>query len=575
MSKLVLVVTRKSSRNRFGRVHIEHVNRRLSPDNIDPATPCCIERDGVLMGIIGGTELVRIRGTSACLGHMTDEWGDWWAPSAPVPDGTFALFRADGKYVELLSDVLASRTIWYAQTDDLFIASTSQRAILFFLGDYRPNVAVYPWMLSAGNLGPKNGWDVRLRSLPGDARLRLDRDAWQVTLRRTPVSYQPIEASDTAHERRLRAALEESFASTRFDHRRWLLPLSGGYDSRGVLMLLPSRQNLRTVTWGLRSALTRRGSDASVARTLAQTLGLDHTYYPTDVVSEPVAATFERFVRVGEGRVDHVSGYMDGFRIWKNLFESGQHGIIRGDEAFGCIRVATPLDAYRNMSLTTLSHYANAQPLLESLGSPRQEVPDEFTQREDETLATWRDRLNSQFEMPVVLAALNDLKLSYVEITNPLLTRRIVTTVRTLPDHLRTDKLLFKRIVDGKSPDVPYARTRATAFSRDILRSRDAVHAIHDVLASDHAASTLPQELIDYLTQRRPRTRGFGTGGRMSMKLHAIANRVFGYVDAHARKPAFDPYIIAFRAYLIVKMDMLLRADAAARSVADTDAQEL
>jgi hypothetical protein len=129
-------------------------------------------------------------------------------------------------------------------------------------------------MLSAGNLGPKNGWDVRLRSLPGDARLRLDRDAWQVTLRRTPVSYQPIEASDAAHERRLRTALEESFASTRFDHRRWLLPLSGGYDSRGVLMLLPSRLGLRTVTWGLRSALARRAPSGAASVVTHKFLGM-------------------------------------------------------------------------------------------------------------------------------------------------------------------------------------------------------------------------------------------------------------------------------------------------------------
>jgi len=119
---------------------------------------------------------------------MTEAPEAWWIPGSPAPDGSYALFRAGPKQVELLTDVLASRTVWYVQTEDLFIASTSQQANRFFLGDYRPNVAAYPWMLSAGNLGPGYGWDLRLRPVPGDARLRLDRATWKISLHRMPVN---------------------------------------------------------------------------------------------------------------------------------------------------------------------------------------------------------------------------------------------------------------------------------------------------------------------------------------------------------------------------------------------------
>ena len=51
---------------------------------------------------------------------------------AGIPDGSYALFRSDENKVELITDVVGSRTIWYVRTEDAFIASTSQRAIIFF-----------------------------------------------------------------------------------------------------------------------------------------------------------------------------------------------------------------------------------------------------------------------------------------------------------------------------------------------------------------------------------------------------------------------------------------------------------
>ena len=60
----------------------------------------------------------------------------------------------------------------------------------------------------------------------------------------------------------LREALEETNAALDLDLTKWVLALSGGYDSRSILyMLRDAGKNigaLRTVTWGLASAGTEK-----------------------------------------------------------------------------------------------------------------------------------------------------------------------------------------------------------------------------------------------------------------------------------------------------------------------------
>ena len=254
---------------------------------------------------------------------------------AGIPDGSYALFRSDENKVELITDVVGSRTIWYVRMEDAFIASTSQRAIIFFLQDFQPNEEAFSWMLSSGTLGPGLSWDKRIHSLEGNARLILDRSSWEIEIKKEKVIYEPVDLPDEEHEVRLKKAMEETFDNLSLDFSKWILPLSGGFDSRAILLMLKNRQGLKAVTWGLESSLRDKRNDAYVARALAKHYNIDHYYFHTDISDEPIEEIFRRFLVAGEGRIDHISGYMDGFRIWKHLYESGYHGIIRGDMAFG------------------------------------------------------------------------------------------------------------------------------------------------------------------------------------------------------------------------------------------------
>src|SRR5690606_18909468 len=112
----------------------------------------------------------RREGVSVALGVLEAD-AHWSRPRADVPDGCFALLRADDEHVELAADASASRTIWYAMTNDLFAASTSQRAVVSVLGDFHPNLDAAAWLLSSGSLGPGRGWDSRIERVPPGGRV--------------------------------------------------------------------------------------------------------------------------------------------------------------------------------------------------------------------------------------------------------------------------------------------------------------------------------------------------------------------------------------------------------------------
>ena len=169
MVRAVLVAARHPSQPNRLDAYREVLNRKLTGDNIDARPPAMIRRAGLTAAVLNPGSTVRMQGASIVVGNLLEPAGDWHVPGAPLPDGSFALLRADDTFVELAADGVGSRTLWYALTDRELIASTSQRAIVTLLGSFEPNRGVLPWMLSSGTLGPLGGWDTRLKRVqPGE-----------------------------------------------------------------------------------------------------------------------------------------------------------------------------------------------------------------------------------------------------------------------------------------------------------------------------------------------------------------------------------------------------------------------
>ncbi|HZF27921.1 MAG TPA: asparagine synthase-related protein [Gammaproteobacteria bacterium] len=569
MARAILVVRRRADASGRLEAYLDALNRNLAPDNIVPHAPAFVRASGVEAAIFNPNGATRLEGTSVCIGALLEEAPLWHAPGARLPDGTYALLRADANRVELAADAAASRTIWYVLTDEELIASTSQRAIVTLLGSFEMNREALPWLLSSGTLGPAAGWDARLEQVRPGERVTLDRGRWRLSRSGQPPEFRAAaDRDEAAHRARLAEIVEAVCKRLTFDSTKWTLPLSGGVDSRALLFHLHKRRGLETITWGMTGTREQDGNDAQIARTLADVFGIGNRFFPTDLSSEPRERLIQRFLTAGEGRVARISGYLDGFLVWKTLFDEGADGIIRGDEAFGSVLVRNARGVRHTASLTLLSDFFSPHELA-AFDLPEQHVPLELERKREESLSTWRDRLYQQFRVPAVLAGLTDLKAAYVEVANPLLARAVLDCVRELPDGLRTEKRLWRDLVRSWLPDVPFASRIAVPSLEEVLTDRALLSLMLDEMRGSGASdlfspalrnkvcATINAALLASRAPRRPSTLKLRLARAIPPRLRAAARTWLSV------KPSLDPLAFAFRSFLASRMNALLKLDAA------------
>lgn len=537
MTKAIFICKRTHLASSNEHENIKKVCERITVDNSVPNPPTIVDSDGIYIGIFNPKNSIILKKDSLCLGKLLDHDTDsnWYQTKSPIPDGTFALFRSDSNSIEIATDNVASRTIWYYHSNDLFLASTSQRMMITYLGSFWPNKKVYPWVLSTGSLGPELSWDERIKQLTPDSKLILNRSTWKLTIEQTPIKFNIAKMTYNDHFQRLKQTLADTFNDLHVDYTKWALPLSGGHDSRSILLFLGNQSKINAITWGLKSSINKKATDAYVAKLLAEYYGCKHKYYHTDVSKiESLEVLFDRFLKIGEGRIDHISGYLDGFRIWNTLHNDGISGVIRGDQGFGGRKCLDERHAKFNVGIPLLADYDNLKDKLNEMDVEPNTMPIHLLRQENETNELYRDRLHHQFRIPTVLAALNDLKLSHVEIMNPLLSRKIIEVARTLPDELRTQKKLFKNVIQSLSPNIEFAKYGSQTVFEDFFKNKDVMDVIKREL---HASSVISDKLI-----------------RMIMKGMSSSNRKKGF--------NIDFNILAYRAFIISKINKLFREDA-------------
>jgi hypothetical protein len=507
MAKVVLVCLRNPSHIEPAAVerHIRSFLASLSPNNLTPA-PSIVRTDGqgLWVGIFNPADASAVRDCNAYLGWLADPHAVWWQVCSGAPSGSHAIFRSNRSSVELVADEAASRHIWTAQNDEMFIASSSQRAIPWFLGSFQPNSQAISWMLSSGTLGPLGGWDRCAQRLGPGATLCLDRAQWRATYQEPALTFKADLVSDAVHERRLSEALDLVLGDMHLDHARWVLPLSGGYDSRAILLKMRERQKVRTVTWGRTDALRRVGSDAWVARRVAATVGVANRYYHTDLAYAPVERIIERYLVAGDGCTDGLWAYLDGFETWRTFFADGVNGVIRGDHGFGASPGPRSHDERRICQVVGMTRWSDfaGMPTLASLGLTHleaQSIPVSLERGPAESLVDWRDRLYQAFRIPAYTAAQSELKAPYVEIANPLLSRELIRLTRTQPEHLRRGKALFRRVIAPSDIGVRYAVETALVKPMEFLATASVKEWLSDQLGSAWLRGIFTASFADHL----------------------------------------------------------------------------
>lgn len=570
MSKIIYVISRHPANTTDISEKIRAISDSLNPDNITPLPSKVITERDVCYGITNPNKIIISKATNVLFGQGFGDLKDWDRVGGQEPDGNYAIFRGDENAFEILSDVLGTKAVWYYKDDAVFIASTSQRAIIQYLGSFELNHSIFPWMVCNGLLGPGNSWDSRISLIPPDSTLSLDKRSWTLSAQTRPVVFNSNRKKDKENIRSMTEIIKSVFSDISLDYSQWRLTLSGGYDSRGILYSLPKKDrasnSLRTITWGLKNSAERRNNDAYLAKTLASKFNLNHTYYPTDNASgESLELIMDRFFKNGEGRIDHLGGYMDGFNIWKTLFEDDVEGVIRGDEVFGSYNFISEFHLKKFIGLTLPGDYSNLNAEL-SEKSNDFEFPREFRMREGESFEAYRDRLYHSYLVPTFLSALGDLKQPYVEQINPLLSRRIVFATRQLPDHLRTNKKIFKAYVQSYKPKLKYASEPAIQPLKDIFREKEMVDLVKKELSSDLATAIFKKEFLEKVNSSlEKRSEENSSNRNLLRKLKGfIPKKIKRQLLKTTSQNKLDFNLVGFRMFLILRMVKLLQQDSQA-----------
>ena len=571
MSKIIYVCNRTRALDMADEQRLRKIGNALVPDNVKSNRESRVRVEGNTGYAVSlPNELVHESAMSVLLGFLFENPKFQWATAGQdYPDGNYALFRTAKENFEVGTDAAGTRTIWYYLDEKRFIASTSQRAIVMFLGSFAFDERVIPWMLSTGSLGPELSWDRRLRRIQADSWLCLDKETWRLSVKKRPITFAESPRHPDEHAQLLSDSMRSSIKCLRsLDFGKWVLPLSGGYDSRAILCFIKEEVEIppefTTVTWGLAKARNAAGNDADVARALAGALGVTHRYYPTDVSSEPIETVVDRFLFCGEGRVDAIAAYTDGMEMWSRFQDQGVIGIIRGDVGFSTKQFRSELHGRVGLGCGLCSDFRNLEDITEEAEFPPQALPLWLRKADSESFDVWRDRLYHTYRLPTILAAASDIKLSYVEQINPLLSKATLNVVRSLPDELRNDKKVFRKIVSDVGPKVRFANRDATASAADILHDVAFADLLRTEIGSNAGVGLFGLKFTQKVLQglrtgaREPKTYG-QYARRMASRALPTAIRIG--LRHKFPKPEIDSNVLAFRVFMVSRMHKLLTED--------------
>jgi asparagine synthetase B (glutamine-hydrolysing) len=501
MSNIFVVISRELFLSGSDKIEedLSTICRRMTPDNISNKSSVVNINQKDCLAVSLADSKIEINNTSVITGLIGVPEDRWWEKSTVSEDASFLCSVSEERCI-LSANSTASRAIWYFYDETRLIVSSSQKAIVSWLGSFHLNYQAISWMLAAGNLGPGNSWDNRIQHLKAGEIVNLNRHSWEIskTKKIDYINSFPIQNHKLFTEQ-LDATFHSVFKNAVFDLTKSRITLSGGYDSRAVLYyLIHHGVNIKSITWGLSSSLKDPFSDSSIARRIADHLKVENEYFLTDFVDNKFEPLFEKFLRFGEGRLDHINSFMDGFKMWETLHDAGVRNIIRADEAFGWLPSRTEQDVRISLDMHLMEDNSNMFPLQKFNIEP-QSYPDWFSKNNDESIDVWRDRLYRQFRIPYVLTSLHDLVHPYVEVFNPFLHEKIVNFSMGLPDNLRTNKKLYSQFVNKLVSDIPFASKPSIPEPSAILQSAKIVSFILDEMNSQDTRNLLNGNMINWI----------------------------------------------------------------------------
>lgn len=398
-------------------------------------------------------------------------------------DGSFVLciWEPERRRLLLATDHYASRPVFYRHTPELFAFAPEIKAIAQLaktpLAIDRGALATF---LIHGHLLGDQTYYQDVRPLPPATTLVLERGELQLF---RSFDYRLHGDSPDRGERHYISTLSGLLVGAvekRLRHtRQTVIPISGGYDSRGILACARqlTADRLTTVSWGINE--TEPMSDAWIGRRVANAVGTEHHFMVREsrTYAHDAAEMTERLDALTDDAVLHPHE----LHIMRRLrAELGSQHLMRGDECFGYGEPAdSDAEALARIGIYEFGTFSDLPGLFPADVYEQLRGQSDATQRAilgDAPAGACSDRKDYWYWRQRLYHYLNRstyYKLSVLDVQNPWLDKDILRFYQTVPVRYRINKSLYRATLAQLAPElqaIPMATHHSLESWADVIR---------------------------------------------------------------------------------------------------------
>jgi asparagine synthetase B (glutamine-hydrolysing) len=283
------------------------------------------------------------------------------------------------------------------------------------------------------------------------------------------------------------------------DLTRSIIFLSGGMDSRGILgnaLTINEGQGdmLNTVSWG-----TEQGpefSDAAIAASIAQRYHTNHRFMRREI--KDYADNFRLTAFLIDGLSEVAAYHSQEYQIMAKLREEGFQRAMRGDEVFGWSFHANSIP--EGFALANLRRLRNVNGLRQIIQPEYYEILCEasdnavsyaMSEVEGLTPNQAKDFFYFSHRLQCYLQTSSYYKQIELDHRNILLDDPILDFIAKIPDHLRVDKLLYRKTIAREFPElakIPLAQESNLESWVKVLGTETPVRSFAESELLDHSS---------------------------------------------------------------------------------------